>query len=118
MLNYSGRLLTVLLTILWYQVSFAQTKDSLRYPITDRRGDVFSNPSKNPFDIRDTGLIKRKTEYDPKTKSFYISEKIGNSWYRKPTVLGMDELLKLESKRSENDYFKKRADALFLLNQK
>lgn len=118
MLNYCGRLLTVLLTILWYLPSFAQTKDTLRFPITDRRGDVFSNPSKNPFDIRDTGLIKRKTEYDPKTKSFYVSEKIGNSWYRKPTVLGMDELMKLESRKSENDYFKKRADALFLLNQK
>ena len=118
MLNYCGRLLTVLLTILWYLPSYAQSKDTLRFPISDRRGDMFSNPSKNPFDIRDTGLIKRKTEYDPKTKSFYVSEKIGNSWYRKPTVLGMDELMKLESRKSESDYFKKRADALFLLNQK
>jgi hypothetical protein len=42
--------------------------DSLRYAIKDRRGDFLSQPSNNPFDLRDTSLIKRNIEYDPATK--------------------------------------------------
>jgi cell surface protein SprA len=106
------------LTILWCTNSFAQTKDSLRFPIQDRRGDAMSAPNKNPFDIKDTGLVKRKTEYDPKTKSYFVSEKIGNIWYRKPASISFEDFWKLEAKKSENDYFKKRANALSLLNQK
>ena len=46
---------------------FAQTKDtsttkkdSLRFPINDRRGDRFTYQNRNPFDIADTGFIKQK----------------------------------------------------------
>ncbi|MFY8024481.1 MAG: cell surface protein SprA, partial [Sediminibacterium sp.] len=106
------------MTILWCDTAIAQQKDSLRFPIQDRRGDAFSAPNKNPFDIKDTGLVKRKTEYDPKTKSYFISEKIGSIWYRKPAAISFTDFWKLESNKSENDYFKKRADALFVLNQK
>ncbi len=98
--------------------ALAQQKDSVRYPISDRRGDPLSNQSKNPFDLRDTGLIKRNIEYDPKSHQYYITEKIGGQYYRKPTFLTFDEFWKLESQKSENDYFKKRAAALTTLNLK
>ena len=77
-----------------------------------------SNQSRNPFDIRDTSLIKRNIEYDPKTHQYYIIEKIGNTYYRKPTFLSYDEFWKIRGKQSESDYFKKRADALTTLNLK
>ncbi|OYW81729.1 MAG: hypothetical protein B7Z27_01540, partial [Sphingobacteriia bacterium 32-37-4] len=118
MLKYSYTIVFFCLAILWCNNSFAQTKDSLRFPIQDRRGDAISAPNKNPFDIKDTGLVKRKTEYDPKTKSYFVSEKIGNIWYRKPAAISFEDFWKLEAKKSENDYFKKRANALSLLNQK
>ncbi|MEY3620436.1 MAG: hypothetical protein RLZZ391_802, partial [Bacteroidota bacterium] len=35
----------------------------LRYPIADRRADFLSQPSNNPFDIRDSSLLKRRVEY-------------------------------------------------------
>ena len=98
--------------------ALSQQKDSLRYPISDRRGDPLSDKSKNPFDIRDTSLIKRNIEYDPKTKQYYIVEKIGKSYYRKPTLLTFDEFWKIRSQQSESDYFKKRAEALTTLNKK
>ncbi len=98
--------------------SIAQQKDSLRYPISDRRGDPLSDKSNNPFDIRDTSLIKRDIQYDPKTKQYYIIEKIGNSYYRKPTSLTFEEFWKIRSQQSESDYFKRRADALSTLNLK
>ncbi len=99
--------------------SYAQQKDSVvHYPISDRRGDPLSSYSKNPFDIRDTTLIKRDIEYDPKTRQYYIIEKIGSKYYRVPTALSYEEFWRLESRKAETDYFKKRAAALTALNLK
>jgi cell surface protein SprA len=98
--------------------SIAQQKDTTRYPISDRRGDPLSNQSNNPFDLRDTSLIKRDIEYDPKTKQYYITEKIGDIYYRKPTSMSFDEFWRLRAQQSESDYFKKRAAALSALNLK
>ncbi len=97
---------------------YAQRKDSVHYPISDRRGDPLSNQSKNPFDIRDNSLIKREIEYDPKTKQYYVIEKIGSKYYRTPTVLTYDEFWRIQSRKAEEDYFKKRAAALTTLNLK
>lgn len=94
----------------------AQQKDSAHYPISDRRGDPYSNPSRNPFDLRDTSLIKRDIQYDPVTRQYYIIEKVGSKFYRVPTVLTFDEFMRLQSQRDEADYFKKRASALTQLN--
>ena len=96
----------------------AQQTDSLRFPISDRRGDPFSNPSMNPFNINDTSLIKQTIEYDPVTRQYYIVEKIGNSYYRKPTALTFEEFWRIRAQQSEEDYFKRRADALTALNLK
>jgi cell surface protein SprA len=95
-----------------------QQKDSVHYPISDRRGDPYSNPSRNPFDLRDTSLIKRDIQYDPVTRQYYIVEKIGNTFYRVPTILTFDEFMRLQSQRDEADYFRKRANALTALNLK
>lgn len=92
--------------------------DSLHYPLHDRRGDPFSNRSRNPFDLKDPANIRDSIEYDPVTKHYYIVEKVGNQYYRKPTYLTFDELMLMQSRQSENDYFRKRADALAALNKK
>lgn len=104
--------------------SFAQIndslpkKDTLHYPIFDRRGDRFSWQNKNPFDIKDTSFIKQRIEYDPKTNEYYIIEKIGNTIYRKPTFLTFEEFYRLQNNLSEAQYFRQRADALSALNKK
>lgn len=92
--------------------------DSLRFPIHDRRGDFLSWQNKNPFDLNDTSFIKQKVEYDPTTNQYFILEKVGNSYFRKPTALTFDEYYKLRTQQQQNDYFKQRADALTLLNKK
>jgi cell surface protein SprA len=113
------RILFFSLTLLLYSgMLTAQNRDSLRYPINDRRADGISEKSRNPFDLRDTALIKRTIEYDPKTRQYYIVEKIGNSYYRKPSYLSFEEFWRLQNKEAEKDYFKKRADALTALNKK
>ncbi|MGE5520301.1 MAG: cell surface protein SprA, partial [Candidatus Dadabacteria bacterium] len=95
-----------------------QTPDTLRYPLSERRGDPFSNPNRNPFDLSDTSFVKRSVEYDAKTKQYYIIEKVGNTYYRTPTALTMKEFLAIQGKRDENEYFRQRANLLSNLNRR
>ncbi|MFY7965338.1 MAG: cell surface protein SprA, partial [Chitinophagaceae bacterium] len=99
---------------------YAQQKgsDSLKYPLQDRRGDKFTWQNKNAFNIGDTSLLKQTIEYDFKTKRYFIVEKIGGRTYRKPTYLTFKEFYELRKKQQEAEYFKQRADALWLLNKK
>jgi cell surface protein SprA len=92
--------------------------DTLRFPIYDRRGDPLSNPSQNPFDLKDPPNIRDSIEYDPVTQQYYIVEKIGDQYYRKPTYLTFDEMMALQAQQSQDDYFRSRADALDALNRK
>ncbi len=92
--------------------------DTTRYPLNDRYGDPYSTPNRNTFDFRDTGFIKRTVEYDPVTKRYYIVEKIGNKYYRTPTSFTMDEFVRLQGRKDEEDYFKKRAAMLGNMNRR
>lgn len=92
--------------------------DTNRYPLTDRYGDPYSNPNRNTFDLRDTGYLKRTIEYDPKTKQYYIIEKIGNKYYRTPASFTMEEFLRLQGRKDEEDYFKKRSALLANMNRR
>ena len=124
--------------LLWKQDSYAQdtskliapfkdttvkkTADTLvgklRYPIADRRSDFLSQPSINPFDIRDSSLLKRKVDYDPTTKQYYITEKLGTGYNRFPSTLSFDEFWKLKTRKDEQAYFMQRANSLGVLNRK
>ncbi|MFL5742431.1 MAG: cell surface protein SprA [Flavisolibacter sp.] len=95
-----------------------QQPDTAHYPLRDRRGDPYSNPNRNAFDLKDTAFVKRHVEYDPKTKQYYIIEKIGNQYYRTPASFSMQEFLKLQGKKDEDEYFRQRADLLSDLNRR
>ncbi|MEY3577731.1 MAG: cell surface protein SprA, partial [Bacteroidota bacterium] len=56
-------------------------KDTLLYPLQDRRADKLSQPGKNAFDLKDPANITDSIAYDAKTKEYYIYEKIGNKYY-------------------------------------
>ncbi|MGN6294774.1 MAG: cell surface protein SprA [Chitinophagaceae bacterium] len=92
--------------------------DSLRYPIRDRYGDPYSNPNRNPFDLKDTAFLKRDVQYDPITGEYYIIETIGGKNYRTPVSFKRDEFLQLQGRKDEEEYFRKRADMLSELNRK
>ncbi|GGB22576.1 T9SS outer membrane translocon Sov/SprA [Puia dinghuensis] len=96
----------------------ARPGDSLRFPIHDRRGDRFSYPNNNPFDLKDPSNLRDSIVYDPATNQYYIIEKVGNQYYRKPTYLTFEEMMKMSGDSAENDYFRKRADALDALNRR
>ena len=92
--------------------------DTTRYPLTDRRGDPYTERNRNTFDLKDTSFIKRTIEYDPKTKQYYIVEKIGSHYYRTPTSFSMEEFIRLQGKKDEEDYFRKRANLLSNMNRR
>ncbi len=98
--------------------SASAKKDSLHYPLKDRRGDRFTYSNRNPFYLSDTGIVKQNIQYDPVTNEYYIIEKIGNTYYRKPTYFSYDEFWKLQNRQAESDYFNQRSQTLSYLNRK
>ncbi|CAL1516605.1 cell surface protein SprA [Chitinophaga sp. MM2321] len=94
-------------------------KDTLKYPIQDRRGPTITDPtSRNAIDLKDPSNINKTVEYDPITKQYTVTEKIGDQYYRNPTYMNFDEFYKLQSTQSEQDYWQKRASMLGNLNQR
>ena len=96
---------------------FNNPSDTTRYPINERYGDPYSSRG-NSFDLKDTGFIKRSIEYDPRTKRYYVIEKIGNKYYRTPTSYSAEEFLQLQGWKDEQDYFKKRSALLGNINRR
>ena len=92
--------------------------DTLRYPLKDRYSDKYSQLGKNPFDLKDPANIRDSIVYDPKTKEYYIIEKIGSKYFRKPTSLTFDEYMRIQARKMEVDYFQKRANTSSILNRK
>lgn len=93
------------------------SKDTLRYPIEDRRGDPFSVQRLQGINLRDPSNIKDSIVYDPATNRYLIYEKVGKTYYRMPVSYSFDELFKILSDRAERNYFQQRADALSALNR-
>jgi len=92
--------------------------DTIRPTQPDRYGDPYNYPNRNPFNLKDTGFIKRTVEYDPVTKQYYIIEKVGGQYYRTPMSFSMKEFMDLKGKEDEKEYFKTRASLLANLNRR
>jgi len=92
--------------------------DTLKYPIHDRYGDRFTEKGRTSFDLRNPVNIRDSIVYDPVSRHYIIYEKIGTRYYRKPTYLTFEELLALQGRQQEQDYFKKRSNILNNLNRR
>lgn len=53
--------------------------------------------------------IETKVIYDPAKKSYYLLQKIGNQWYRRPRALTFQEYLKYDMEKSKEDFWFRRA---------
>lgn len=93
------------------------TADSLKYPLKDRHSPQLIDPVKNAIDLKDPAGIKQSVDYDPATKQYTISEKIGDSYYRQPTLMSFKDFYAVQSRKSEEEYFRKRAATLGNLNR-
>ncbi|MBI3718723.1 MAG: cell surface protein SprA [Sphingobacteriales bacterium] len=91
--------------------------DSLKYPISDRRGDSYSSSVRKTFDLKDPANISDSVYYDPKTKQYYIVEKIGNRYYRNPTALTFEEFQRIQNQKLLTSNFQNRRDITSLLSR-
>ena len=92
--------------------------DTLRFPIQDHTGDPTIDRTGGSFDLQDPDNIERRVDYDPDSKRYYLTEKIGDQYIRNPTYLTFEEYLKEQSRQDEQAYWKRRLDALSLFNKK
>jgi hypothetical protein len=93
-------------------------EDRMRFPIQDRTGEPSQDTRGNAMDLKDPANIERTVDYDPETKRYYLSEKVGDQFIRNPTFLTYDEYIKQQTREDENTYWKRRLDALSLFNKK
>ncbi|HMD01144.1 MAG TPA: cell surface protein SprA, partial [Ferruginibacter sp.] len=89
----------------------------LRFPIHDRRGDFVSDYRRSTYDFKNPANLHDSVAYDPETRRYIVYEKIGNTYYRTTTSYSFDEYWLLSSRKTEMEYFKRRANTLNLLNR-
>lgn len=78
-------------------------------PFRDRTGDFLRDSITNPFFMRDPDIVQKSVEYDPVTNRYYITEKIGDYYYRTPTEMTFEEYSRWKAQVQERQYFDKLA---------
>ncbi|RYF89572.1 MAG: hypothetical protein EOO03_05720 [Chitinophagaceae bacterium] len=105
------------LTLFQDTVQPIRSGDTLRFPISDRRGDFISGASTNTYNLKDPSNIRDSVVYDAITRRYIVYEKIGDRYYRVPTIYSFDEYWQMRNRQAEIEYFKKRANTTSLLNR-
>jgi cell surface protein SprA len=95
----------------------AKSTESLRFPISDRRGDFISGRDQNTYDLGTPSNIKDSVVYDAINRRYIVYEKLGNRYYRIPTVYNFDEYWQMRNRQAEIEYFQRRANTTSLLNR-
>ena len=90
---------------------------TLRYPFGDET--VLPGSGKeNPIYLKNPSNIKTNVEYDPVTRQYYYTYKIGETVYRIPTTLSFDEFQDQDMQSMINQYWKERSEAATMDNSK
>jgi cell surface protein SprA len=74
-------------------------------PLRDRTGDYLRDSVRNPFFLPDPEVVEKNVEYDPKSNRYYVTERIGDDYFRTPTSMTFDEYAKWKGKQQEQAYF-------------
>lgn len=90
--------------------------DSLKFPIYDQATPVDNIP--RSMDLQDPANIDRDVVYDPNDSGYYFSRKLGDTYLDAPTFMSFDDYQKYQANQQEQDYWKRRLDALTLFNKK
>lgn len=92
-------------------------RDSLHFPLNDRRGDGLSSGYTGSFDLRNPSNIRDSVVFDPISRRYIVYEYIGGRYYRIPTTYSFEEYWQLRYRQSEIEYFQQRANTTNLLNR-
>lgn len=90
---------------------------SLRYPFSDET--VMPGSGKeNPMYLKNPANIKTVVEYDPVSRQYYYTYRIGETVYRIPTTMSFDEFQNEDMQTMINRYWKERSEAATMDNSK
>lgn len=96
----------------------AQTRDTLRFPISDHRNEPGTDQRNSGLDLGDPSNVRRTVEYDPTDNNYNLSEKVGDQFIRNPSFMSFDEYQKYSAEQERQNYWKRRLDALTMFNKK
>ncbi|RZM04778.1 MAG: cell surface protein SprA, partial [Pedobacter sp.] len=91
--------------------------EDLRFPINDRRGDFISSGGRSTYDFGTPSNISDSVVYDAINRRYVVYEKIGERYYRIPTIYSFEEYWAMRNRQAEVDYFQRRANTTSLLNR-
>jgi len=90
---------------------------TLRFPFT-YESTLPGDGQSSPLFLKNTSNIKTNVEYDPVTKQYYNTYKVGNETYRIPTTYSFNEYQEQDMQTILQDYWKGRSEAAGLNNSK
>ncbi len=92
-------------------------KDSLRFPIYDRTPNP-ADRQPSSIDLNRPSNIKESIEYNPEENRYYFSEKLSDRYLGTPNFMTLEEYMKYRAQQDEQEYWKRRLDALTMFNKK
>ncbi len=90
---------------------------TLRYPFNEETV-LPGSGNESPIYLNNPSNIKSVVEYDPVTRQYYNTYKIGETVYRIPTTLSFDEFQNQDMQSMINQYWKERSEAATMDNAK
>jgi len=90
---------------------------TLRYPFTEETTLPGSGEEHNLY-LKNPSNLKTNVEYDPLTRQYYYTYKIGDITYRLPTSLNFDDYQNMDMQTMIEKYWKERSEASSMDNAK
>ncbi len=90
---------------------------TLRYPFGDETV-LPGSGQENPMYLKNPSNIKSVIEYDPVTRQYYNTYRIGDNVYRIPTTLSFEEYQNQDMQTMIGEYWKDRSEAATMDNAK
>lgn len=84
----------------------------LRYPFTGDNDFIYlGNQNRSNLFLNDPSNLQQNIEFDPKTKQYIITNKMGDLDYRPPQRLDLDEFRKFDEEQALDNYWLERSAA-------
>ncbi len=93
-------------------------RQDLRFPIQDHTGNPSIDHKGSGMDLHDPANVSHSVEYDADSNRYYLTEKVGDQFVRNPSYMTFEEFQKYQAQQEEQNYWKRRLDALTLFSKK
>lgn len=87
--------------------------DSLIFPFEDKSNEGYEERN-SPLYMSDPKNVEKSFEYDPATGEYKYFQKLGDRNYRSPSSMSLEEYLKYDMEKSQNDFWRQKSDAATL----